>query len=148
MNKKNILLSMTLALAGSYSFANEPELTTQQSDHYGTYLAGDDGRALYLFTKDTQGQGNTQAKSACYDKCAEAWPPLTVDGDVEVGDGLQQDLVSTVERTDGKKQVTYGGWPLYYFARDQGDAVNGQGMGDVWYLVSPDGSKIEKKSKQ
>ncbi|WP_425423161.1 hypothetical protein [Siminovitchia fordii] len=44
----------------------------------------------------------------------------------------------TREDTDAE-QVTYKGYPLYYFAKDQnkGD-VNGQGVKDVWYLINKD----------
>lgn len=36
-----------------------------------------------------------------------------------------------------------GGWPLYYFTPDKqvGDAM-GQGVNDVWWVLSPDGSPI------
>jgi hypothetical protein len=46
-------------------------------------------------------------------------------------------------RSDGSSQVTYGGWPLYYYSGDAapGD-VNGQGVNGVWYVVSPDGDEI------
>ena len=36
---------------------------------YGEYLAGEQGRALYMFTADQQGQ-----RSACDDRCAQLWP--------------------------------------------------------------------------
>jgi predicted lipoprotein with Yx(FWY)xxD motif len=50
----------------------------------------------------------------------------------------------TTKRTDGTTQVTYNGWPLYYFAKDKapGD-VTGQGVGSVWYVVSAAGDKVD-----
>jgi predicted lipoprotein with Yx(FWY)xxD motif len=52
---------------------------------------------------------------------------------------------STTARKDGSQQVAYNGLNLYYFAGDkkEGD-TNGQGLGDVWYLVSPEGQPIKK----
>ena len=46
---------------------------------------------------------------------------------------------------DGKKQVTYNGMPLYYFASDTkaGD-TNGQGVGDIWWVFGADGEPIEQ----
>ena len=104
----------------------------------GTILVDADGMTLYGFTVDTEGV------SACYDDCAAAWPALIADGDVTVGEGLDQSLLTTVERTDGSMQVKYGDWPLYYFANDAaaGD-TNGQGLNEVWYVVGADGALIE-----
>ncbi len=54
-------------------------------------------------------------------------------------------LLGTLVRSDGSVQVTYGGWPLYFFAGDEapGD-INGQGVNDVWFVVAPDGTMIER----
>ena len=50
------------------------------------------------------------------------------------------------ERTDGTSQVTYNGWPLYYYAKDMaaGDTT-GQEAGEKWYLISPGGEEIAGK---
>ena len=73
-----------------------------------------------------------------------AWPALTVEGEAVGGEGIDASLLGTSERTDGSVQVTLDGHPLYYFAQDAapGD-VNGQGVGDVWYVVSPAGAPIQ-----
>lgn len=157
MNKHALFFSMLAAATFTGTTVaqsgDKADLTVKQSSQFGNYVADASGRPLYMFTSDTQGQGSSQAKSSCQDQCAKAWPPLTVQGQPQVGSELQQDLVSTLQRQDGQMQVTYGGWPLYYFAKDKGgsDAVEGQdvhGFGGEWYLVSPDGSKNEKKQQQ
>ena len=81
---------------------------------------------------------------SCYDDCAATWPPLLADGDVAVADGLDAGLFATVARNDGGEQVTVDGWPLYFFANDTapGD-TNGQGVGDRWFVVGPDGAAIQ-----
>jgi predicted lipoprotein with Yx(FWY)xxD motif len=101
----------------------------------GTVLADGEGMTLYLFDNDSDGE------SACYDSCAETWPPLT--GEVSAGEGVDASLIGTTERTDGTTQVTYDGNPLYYYAADSGAGdTNGQGVGGVWWVVGPDGSRI------
>ena len=105
---------------------------------FGPILVDGQGKTLYMFKPDTAGE------STCYDECEANWPPLVVTGDVTVGEGLDAATFTTVARTDGSTQVKAGAWPLYYFANDAaaGD-VNGQGQGDVWYVVSPTGEPIE-----
>jgi predicted lipoprotein with Yx(FWY)xxD motif len=108
-----------------------------QNDQLGSFLVDDKGMSLYLFTKDTP---NT---SVCYDKCATAWPPLLTTGDPVAGEGLDASKLGTTERTDGTIQVTYNGWPLYYYEKDKapGD-VTGQDVGGVWYVVSAEGNQV------
>ena len=105
----------------------------------GSVIVAADGKTLYLFTPD---EGGTPT---CYDDCATAWPPLLVDdaAAAAAGEGLDAAKLTTVERTDGGLQVVYNGWPLYFFASDTaaGD-VTGQGVGEKWFVVGPDGAAI------
>ena len=57
---------------------------------------------------------------------------------------LDASKLTTVDRTDGTKQVKYGDWPLYYFAGDSkaGD-TNGQGVATKWYVVDATGAMIK-----
>jgi predicted lipoprotein with Yx(FWY)xxD motif len=104
----------------------------------GDILVDGEGRTLYMFKPDEAGT------PTCYDDCEASWPPLTVTGDVSVGEGLDAATFTTVARTDGSMQVKAGNWPLYYFKNDAapGD-INGQDINDVWYVVSPTGEPIE-----
>jgi predicted lipoprotein with Yx(FWY)xxD motif len=108
-----------------------------KNDKLGSFLVGDKGMTLYLFTKDTPNTSN------CYDKCATAWPPLLTTGEPAAGEGVDASLLRTTKRTDGTVQVTYNGWPLYYYQKDKapGDVV-GQDVGDVWFVVSPAGEQV------
>ena len=108
-----------------------------QNDEFGSFLVDEKGMTLYLFTKDTP---NT---TVCYEKCAVAWPPLLTAGDPVAGEGVDASLLGTTDRTDGTVQVTYNGWPLYYYEKDKapGDVV-GQNVGDVWFVISPAGEMI------
>jgi hypothetical protein len=59
------------------------------------------------------------------------------------GDDVDPRLMGTTRRDDGTTQVTYNDWPLYYFAGDElpGDS-NGQGVGDVWWMITPAGELV------
>jgi len=109
-----------------------------KNDALGAFLVDDKGMTLYLFTKDTPNTSN------CYDKCATAWPALLTTGNPVAGDGVDASKLGTTTRTDGAVQVTYNGWPLYYYAKDKapGDVV-GQEVGGVWFVVSAAGDKVE-----
>ncbi len=102
----------------------------------GRIVADTEGRTLYIFTADRDGS------STCYEECAAAWPPLTVNGSPS-GDGLEGSKLGTTQRKDGAQQVTFAGQPLYYYAPDTapGD-TKGQGAQDVWFVTSPSGKPI------
>jgi predicted lipoprotein with Yx(FWY)xxD motif len=104
----------------------------------GQILTGENGRTIYIFTQDTD------ETSTCYDSCARNWPPVLSLGTPQAGNDVDDQLLGTTTRSDGTTQVTYNGMPVYYFAGDQaaGD-TNGQGIGNVWYVLSPAGERIE-----
>ncbi len=110
----------------------------------GTYLTGVSGRALYLWNGD---KGGT---SACAGACAKAWPPLLTQGTPSAASGVTAADLGTITRSDGTKQVTYMGHPLYYFIADTGAGqTKGQGsdnFGAKWWLVAPSGSAITAAS--
>ena len=113
-------------------------VTTDGHPDYGEILIDQDGFTLYLFTQDTQDGDD----SACLAPCSTTWPPLE-DGNVAPGPGTDPELFGTIERSDGIVQVTYNGWPLYYFSGDtQPGDTNGQGVGGLWFVVSPDGEPV------
>ena len=99
----------------------------------GTYLTNGSGWTLYLFAKDVPNNGT----SACNGGCATTWPPF-YSANLNLAPGLNASSFSSITRTDGSKQLTYNGWPLYYFAPDkQAGQTNGQGVAGLWYAVSP-----------
>ena len=115
------------------------KLEVRTDPQLGAVVTGKDGMSLYVFTKDT-----TPGSSACNGDCAGSWPPLTVAAaaDATAGTGVTGAL-GTITRTDGTLQVTLGGRPLYYFAKDTaaGD-TKGQGLNSVWYLAGPTGEPV------
>jgi predicted lipoprotein with Yx(FWY)xxD motif len=109
----------------------------------GTILAaGPKRRTVYLFEADKG------AASTCAGACAQVWPPVSTAGEPKVAGGASAANLGTITRTDGTKQVTYKGHPLYFFARDgdQSDTY-GQGVksfGADWYVLAPSGKKVDK----
>ncbi|HEU4897182.1 MAG TPA: hypothetical protein VFX88_06360 [Actinomycetota bacterium] len=152
-----LVVALTLVAAGcgggdepSGTAATEAPTTTAAQQEGGTTVAvassplGDiladaEGRTLYAFTKDKGDQ------SACSGQCADNWPALT--GTATAGTGVQASLLSAAMQANGDSQVTYSGRPLYYFAGDAkpGD-TNGQGVGNVWFVLTADGQLVQKKA--
>lgn len=135
-----------LLAAGGATAAKLDQVQIKSSDKYGQYLTNGSGRPLYLFTKDGQGAGGSNPEVKCYDACAAAWPPATSASAPQASGEVSKDKLGTVKRKDGTMQVTYNGWPLYYFVKDKGaGAPAGQDLhaqGGEWYLLKPDGSKV------
>jgi predicted lipoprotein with Yx(FWY)xxD motif len=107
-----------------------------QNSALGSFLVDSKGMTLYLFTKDTP---NT---SACYGGCASYWPPLLTSGAPVAGSGVTASMLGVTKRTDGSMQVTYNGWPLYYYVSDKaaGDTT-GENVQSVWFVITPAGMR-------
>jgi predicted lipoprotein with Yx(FWY)xxD motif len=128
---------------------SETGSTTDTSVRIGTststaasepFLVDQQGRALYLYTADTQNSGNSE----CTADCLTQWQPVTVTGTPQAGNGVNASLLGTLSREDGTLQATYNGWPLYTYAGDTAPGTtSGQGMGGAWFLVSGAGNSIQ-----
>jgi predicted lipoprotein with Yx(FWY)xxD motif len=102
------------------------------STSLGNVLTNGEGRTLYFFAKDVGGTSN------CNGGCADAWPAFAP-AQSNLGDGLATTDFATINRGDGGTQLTYKGWPLYYFSGDAaaGD-LNGENSGGRWFVAKPD----------
>jgi predicted lipoprotein with Yx(FWY)xxD motif len=107
----------------------------------GKVLVDSEGMTLYYFQKDQKGSG----KSKCEGACAEAWPPLTTEGEPEAMKGVKTAMLATIEREDGSTQVTYAGWPLYTFVGDtkpgEDNGTDSKAFGASWYPLHSNGQK-------
>ncbi len=111
---------------------------TVGDSQFGSMLFDSKKQAIYIFEKDPKGQ------TVCYDVCAEEWPPVYTDGDPEAGDGVKDGLLGTVERRDGRRQVTYAGQPLYFYAHEEPGQVRCHNVnlnGGLWWVVGPNGRR-------
>ncbi len=115
---------------GQKWFAVHPETLTVSDGH----LVSFDGMSVYTFDKDTAGA----TESACTGDCAKNWPavPVGAKDQLVAGKGVTGKLGSI--SSNGKLQLTYNGWPLYYYAKDATPQdTTGDGLGDVWHLGKP-----------
>ncbi|WP_433262221.1 hypothetical protein ACQPZF_28870 [Actinosynnema sp. CS-041913] len=133
--------SGTTTLQQNPEFSKEPHqmLSATESKQVGWFVADAGGFALYRYDKDTA----KPPKSTCDGECLKTWPPVLV-GEHTMTSGVDPTLVGSVARSDGKKQVTLAGWPLYRYTGDKkaGDLA-GQGKGGTWFAITPEGKKAQ-----
>ncbi len=109
-----------------------PDVQLTEIGNLGNVLVDGEGMTLYFFTKDVAGM------SACLDGCLDVWP-IFYKADLTVSTELNSGDFGVITRDDGAKQTTYKGWPLYYFGDDvAANDVNGEGVGEVWFVAKPD----------
>jgi predicted lipoprotein with Yx(FWY)xxD motif len=114
------------------------ELNSKNVAKMGNVVEDENGRVLYRFDKD-----KVNGTPTCVDKCAVIWPPALTDGDPTLS-GVSADLVGTVTRADGTKQITIGGWPAYRYLGDEekkAGSWSGQGVGGTWWVMDKTGKK-------
>jgi predicted lipoprotein with Yx(FWY)xxD motif len=108
------------------------------SSRYGAILTDARGRTLYGLANDANG------RSTCYQQCAQAWPPVVAQSPPQAAQGINPALLTAAPRQDGRMQVMYGKWPLYYFSGDQqAGQTNGQGVKGVWFVVGAGGKLVK-----
>jgi predicted lipoprotein with Yx(FWY)xxD motif len=141
--KKILVLLAVAAVIPVPGAAGEAELTQAlkvRNTRYGAILFDGKDRVLYGFTRDKRG-----GKSTCYGGCAAAWPVYFAKGKVKAMRGVKQSLIGTVRRRNGRLQVTYNGWPLYYYAHEGPREVKCQNVdefGGLWLVVKPSGRLV------
>jgi predicted lipoprotein with Yx(FWY)xxD motif len=108
-----------------------------ESTSLGTVLATSSGMTIYWFA------GDHGTSSACSGSCASTWPPVIGTPKAAAGVTLSGTL-GTITRSDGTKQATYNGHPLYTFQADSSPGqVNGNkvtNFGAEWFAVTIGGS--------
>lgn len=99
---------------------------------HGNVLTDDLGNTLYVFAQDFAGL------NTCQGACTASWPIFHL-SNITIGTDLDQADFSEITNTDGTKQTTFKGWPLYYYSGDKkaGDAT-GDNVNHVWYFAKAD----------
>ena len=112
------------------------ELVASSVARMGKVIENQDGFVLYRF------DGDKGKKSNCNGDCAKVWPPvLTNDGKPKIK-GIDADLVGTIARADGSKQLTVKGNPVYTYVGDtKPKSWKGQNVSGKWFVIQPNGNK-------
>jgi predicted lipoprotein with Yx(FWY)xxD motif len=135
------LAGLGTALAASDSASRTATVSTAKTN-LGRIIVNGRGHTLYLFEKDKRGH------SACSGACAGYWPPLITHGKPRAAGGAKQALLGTIKRSNGSRQVTYAGHPLYTYVLDtKRGQTTGEGstlFGAGWDALTPAGKKIER----
>jgi predicted lipoprotein with Yx(FWY)xxD motif len=127
------LLCSAIACGGTDN-GSGPTLKLATSDRVGSHIVDGNGRALYYFGEDLPATASTAAVSNCSGACSAAWPSYHAGNDIV--SGINPSDVGEITRTDGTKQTTYLGWPLYHYAGDLGpNDLNGEGVSDIWFVL-------------
>ncbi len=107
-----VLLFVAVAGAGAPPPASSGGSAALKTAKVGgvTVLTNANGLTVYTFAADSPGKSN------CYGSCAGYWPPVTGSPSAP---GIPGTFGTTI-RTDGTKQVTWNGHPLYTYIGDHG----------------------------
>lgn len=138
-----VLVTAALGDTGSVSSpqASKGAVVALGKTALGKVLVDARGRTLYAFEKDKRG------RSACYGACAAYWPALSSAAKPRAGRGVRASLLGVTKRTDGRRQVTYAGHPLYtFFGDNRAGQTNGEGLtdfGGAWDAVAASGRSVE-----
>jgi predicted lipoprotein with Yx(FWY)xxD motif len=135
--------AVAAVLAGPAAAGTSPTTLKLKKTSVGTILVNGHGFTVYAFTKD----GRNRDACAAISGCLSIWP--VVGGSVRpiLGRGVKRSLVGTTTLKGGKKQLTYGGHPLYTYVADSGPGqtsyVNFLQFGGRWPAVNAAGREVK-----
>jgi predicted lipoprotein with Yx(FWY)xxD motif len=129
--------STTKPPSATSSQTSPPTVMTANNPRFGRIVVDSQGRTLYTFT--TGGR-----PAPCNAECLDVWPAaLLPSGQTQATTGSGLTNVGTMA-TNGVKQLTHDGLPLYRFSGDgSAGAANGNGInsfGGLWQVVKVSGA--------
>jgi predicted lipoprotein with Yx(FWY)xxD motif len=139
-------VSASAAMAASVATHSKTIVKTAKTSSFGKVLVGSNGHTLYRFTADSKGVNRCSNVAACN----KAWPALLVKAGVKptAGPGAKTKLLGTIRAAHGMRQVTYRGFPLYFFSGDsKAGQTNGEGLVGKWFVVSTSGALVRHAMK-
>jgi predicted lipoprotein with Yx(FWY)xxD motif len=133
----------TAGASGSRAVAAKAAKVQVRHTSVGKILVSASGFTLYRFTRDPRN------KDTCLtvENCAEVWPPLLTSGRPLAGSGVKSSLLSSIKLSNGKRQVTYAGHPLYTYSGDSAGGETGyvgfSSYGGTWYAINAAGKTVK-----
>jgi predicted lipoprotein with Yx(FWY)xxD motif len=140
------VVAVGIALLAPFSGSDSKPTTTKQpavrvaDSKIGRILVNAKGLTLYLVLADKH------HRSTCKGTCANVWPPVPGPRPRHPGSGIEVRHLTTTRRSDGRRQLSYYGHPLYTMIADKkpGD-LEGEGFGGSWFAVSSKGHPVVAK---
>jgi predicted lipoprotein with Yx(FWY)xxD motif len=130
-----VLLSVDPNQAGAASRLHGPtDVVKIVRTPEGRVIANGAGMTLYVFVDDLL----TRAPSACVGDCRNDWPPALASGRLRVVAGVTG-RIGTINRFGQGRQLTMDGRPLYTFSGDTPGEIRGNGVGNLWWAMTPSG---------
>ena len=116
------------------------EIGTASIHKLGSVLVNGHGQVLYMFAPDGH------EKVTCNAACQKIWPPDVAPrtGVAKAINSAKQSLIGSDRNpVDGRRIVTYNGWPLYKYTLDTRPRMpDGQNValnGGFWWVLTPAG---------
>lgn len=132
--------------ASSAMHSTAASVKVADNPKFGKVLVASNGKTLYRYTVDSKGVNRCTGDPTC----AKYWPQLLVKSGVKpvAGTGVNASLLGTIKAKSGMRQVTYAGFPLYFFAGDsKAGQTSGQGFDKTWYVVNTKGALVKAAVK-
>lgn len=128
------------AMAATATHTSAATVKAASRSPYGMILVSSTGKTLYRYTKDSKHVNRCTTNAVCN----KYWPPLVAAGKPTAAAGASSALLGTIKISHGRQQVTYAGYPLYFFAGDKkaGD-IKGQNFLKEWYVVNEKGALVK-----
>ena len=92
-------------------------------------MAKASGIVVYTYAKDSKGGPPT-----CTGSCASVWAPVTGVPKAGPADTFPGTF-GVVTGADGKKVITYNGYPLYTYKGAKPLSTAGNGIGGEWHVI-------------
>lgn len=110
-------------------------LANKTADQSVQYLTDDNGNTLYAYSPDKSGTNNYTKRDFSNNS---VWPlDTTVTALGSIPSILKKEDFKIIE-VFGKSQLTYKGWPLYFYGPDKGVRGDIKGESSLWPLLNKD----------